>query len=426
MRAALAAVPAGAVVQLGNSLPIRVVDHVAGRRRAAHRAHPARRRRHRRADRLGGAARRAAGAPVLLVLGDVSFAHDLGGLLAARLARRAARDPGDRQRRRPDLRRRCRSRDAPRRRRSSAHFVTRARPRSGRASPPRSASRAITARSPAAAAHAVAAALGDARAPPSSTRRSRRPARTTCAATRSQFCDAHRAHEEPRPSSSTLTTWTTPPRLRRHPLRDLGRRHREDHDQPARGPQRVPAADRRRDDPRVRRRPRRRLGRRRDPHRRRRRGVLLRRRPARPRQGRLRRRRWHPAPQRPRSADAHPLPAQAGRRDGRRLRDRRRPRAPPGLRPDDRRRQRAVRPDRAAGRQLRRRVRQLVPRPDRRPEEGARDLVPVPPVRRQGGARHGPRQHGRAARRARGDDDPVVPRDARSTRRPRCASSRWR
>ena len=31
------------------------------------------------------------------------------------------------------------------------------------------------------------------------------------------------------------------------------------------------------------------------------------------------------------------------------------------------------------------------------------------------GARHGPRQHRRAARRARGGDDPVVPRDARST-----------
>ena len=45
-----------------------------------------------------------AGQPVLLVLGDVSFAHDLGGLLAARCGRRAARDPRDRQPRRPDLR----------------------------------------------------------------------------------------------------------------------------------------------------------------------------------------------------------------------------------------------------------------------------------------------------------------------------------
>jgi len=86
LRAAIAAVPAGAAIQLGNSLPIRIVDHIAG----------------------GGAARSvltqrgaagidgliasaagatAAGAPVLLVLGDVSFAHDVGGLLAARAAR---------------------------------------------------------------------------------------------------------------------------------------------------------------------------------------------------------------------------------------------------------------------------------------------------------------------------------------------------
>ncbi len=33
-----------------------------------------------------------------------------------------------------------------------------------------------------------------------------------------------------------------------------------------------------------------------------------------------------------------------------------------------------------------------LPRAHRRPEEGARDLVPLPPVRRQAGARHGPRQ----------------------------------
>ena len=40
----------------------------------------------------------------------------------------------------------------------------------------------------------------------------------------------------------------------------------------------------------------------------------------------------------------------------------------------------------------------VVPGAHRRPEEGARDLVPVPPVRRAAGARHGPREHGRAAR----------------------------
>ena len=224
----------------------------------------------------------------------------------------------------------------------------------------------------------------------------------------------------------TDITWTRHPGYEDIIYETSRRGHREDHDQPPRGAQRVPPADRRRDDPRVRRRARRRDGRRRHPHRRRHRRVLLGRRPARARQRRLRRRRRRPAPQRARPADAHPLPAQAGRRDGRGLRDRRRPRAAPRLRSDDRRRQRALRPDRPAGRQLRRRLRQLVPGAHRRPEEGARDLVPVPPVRRAGGARHGPRQHGRAARRARGDDAAVVPRDARSTRRSRCASSRSR
>ena len=112
----------------------------------------------------------------------------------------------------------------------------------------------------------------------------------------------------------------------------------------------------------------------------------------------------HRPAQRARPADPDPPPAQAGRRDGRRLRDRRRPRAARRLRPHDRRRQRPLRPDRAEGRQLRRRLRRRLPGAHRRPEEGARDLVPVPPVRRPAGARHGPRQHGRAARRARGRD----------------------
>ena len=58
-----------------------------------------------------------------------------------------------------------------------------------------------------------------------------------------------------------------------------------------------------------------------------------------------------------RPARADPPPAQAGRGDGRGLRDRRRPRAAPRLRPHDRRRQRALRPDRAARRLLRRRLR---------------------------------------------------------------------
>ena len=85
VRAALDAVPGGATVQLGNSLPIRVVDHAcaggAARGVIAQRG----------AAGIDGLIASAAGAtragrPVLLVLGDVSFAHDLGGLLAARLA----------------------------------------------------------------------------------------------------------------------------------------------------------------------------------------------------------------------------------------------------------------------------------------------------------------------------------------------------
>ena len=93
------------------------------------------------------------------------------------------------------------------------------------------------------------------------------------------------------------------------------------------------------------------------PHRRGRPGLLLRRRPARPRRRGLRRRRRRAAPQRARPAAPDPLAAQAGDRDGRRLRHRRRPRAARRLRPDDRRRQRALRPDRPAGRLVRRRLR---------------------------------------------------------------------
>lgn len=75
--------PDGAIVQLGNSLPIRVADHVRGggalRLVCTQRG----------ASGIDGLIASAAGAtrtgkPVVLVLGDVSFAHDLGGLLAAR------------------------------------------------------------------------------------------------------------------------------------------------------------------------------------------------------------------------------------------------------------------------------------------------------------------------------------------------------
>ena len=86
LRAALDAVPAGAAIQLGNSLPIRVADQLPGG--GAARAVLTQRG----AAGIDGliasaAGATCAGAPVLLVLGDVSFAHDLGGLLAARAAR---------------------------------------------------------------------------------------------------------------------------------------------------------------------------------------------------------------------------------------------------------------------------------------------------------------------------------------------------
>ena len=45
-----------------------------------------------------------------------------------------------------------------------------------------------------------------------------------------------------------------------------------------------------------------------------------------------------------------------------------------------------------------------LPRAHRRPEEGARNLVPLPPVRRAAGARHGAGQHRGAARRPRSGD----------------------
>jgi 2-succinyl-5-enolpyruvyl-6-hydroxy-3-cyclohexene-1-carboxylate synthase len=87
LRAAIAALPERAALQLGNSLPIRVVDWVC---RGGGPARPVLTQRG--AAGIDGLIASAAGAtwaglPVLLVLGDVSFAHDLGGLLAARSAR---------------------------------------------------------------------------------------------------------------------------------------------------------------------------------------------------------------------------------------------------------------------------------------------------------------------------------------------------
>jgi 2-succinyl-5-enolpyruvyl-6-hydroxy-3-cyclohexene-1-carboxylate synthase len=86
LRAAIDAVPDGAIVQIGNSLPIRVVDQVCpGGRELTILTQ-------RGAAGIDGLVSSAAGAthagkPVLLVLGDVSFAHDLGGLLATREVR---------------------------------------------------------------------------------------------------------------------------------------------------------------------------------------------------------------------------------------------------------------------------------------------------------------------------------------------------
>lgn len=81
---AIGAVPPGGVVQIGNSLPIRVVDHACAgggslRPTITQRG----------AAGIDGLVASAAGAtlagqPTLLVLGDVSFAHDIGGLLATR------------------------------------------------------------------------------------------------------------------------------------------------------------------------------------------------------------------------------------------------------------------------------------------------------------------------------------------------------
>lgn len=85
VEAATAGAPADTVVQLGNSLPIRVVDHA----RASERGHAVISQRG--AAGIDGMVASAAGAtragrPVLAIIGDVSFAHDLGALVAAREA----------------------------------------------------------------------------------------------------------------------------------------------------------------------------------------------------------------------------------------------------------------------------------------------------------------------------------------------------
>jgi 2-succinyl-5-enolpyruvyl-6-hydroxy-3-cyclohexene-1-carboxylate synthase len=85
VRTAVEALPAGGLLLLGNSLPVREVDAYvrAGGKPLAVLGQ-------RGANGIDGliagaaGAARAAGKPALLLLGDVSFAHDLGGLAAAR------------------------------------------------------------------------------------------------------------------------------------------------------------------------------------------------------------------------------------------------------------------------------------------------------------------------------------------------------
>jgi len=88
VRAAVEAMPEGSVLVVGNSLPVREVDAVlpASPRRLVVASQ-------RGANGIDGLIAGAAGVamaanrPTLLLVGDVSFAHDLGGLAAARLVR---------------------------------------------------------------------------------------------------------------------------------------------------------------------------------------------------------------------------------------------------------------------------------------------------------------------------------------------------
>lgn len=84
VRAAVAALPDGALLALGNSLPVRTAETCGADRRRIGVLHQ------RGAAGIDGLVAGAAGAasatrrPTALLLGDVSFAHDLGGLAAAR------------------------------------------------------------------------------------------------------------------------------------------------------------------------------------------------------------------------------------------------------------------------------------------------------------------------------------------------------
>ena len=189
-------------------------------------------------------------------------------------------------------------------------------------------------------------------------------------------------------------------RLRGHPLRAVRRRDREDHDQPPGGAQRLPPGDADRGLRRARQGARGHDGRRDHPHRRGPARVLLRRRPARARRHRLRARAAHGVG-RFHVTDLH-------------VQIRRLPKPVVAM----------VAGYAIGGGHVLHLVCDLTIAADnarfgqtgpqvgsfdggygasllcapRRPEEGQGDLVPLPPVRRAAGARHGPRQHGRPAR----------------------------
>ncbi len=238
LRAALGALPPGAALQIGNSLPIRAIDHVpvaehglgAPGRPAISRAAQRGRRRDRWADRLGrrGDARRRAG-----------LARARRRQLRARPGRPARRAAPPRRSRSscsttPAARSSpaCRSRAAAWRARSTSTGARRARRRPGRGRATRGL-RATTVLS----APTVAAVVADALAPPGVTV-IHTPVTPSGAPRRAARRD--RALRQRSPMSDIV--W------KRHLghediTYDLPRGHREGHDQPARGPQRVPAAD---------------------------------------------------------------------------------------------------------------------------------------------------------------------------------------
>lgn len=87
IRAAVAVLPAGTTLAIGNSLPVRTIDEVCPGGGPALAVIT-----QRGANGIDGLVAGAAGAafaglPTVLLVGDVSFAHDIGSLAAARLAR---------------------------------------------------------------------------------------------------------------------------------------------------------------------------------------------------------------------------------------------------------------------------------------------------------------------------------------------------